>query len=101
MTELFIREGDLEATSEKLAPVASEIGASSSLSDMPEAERQGMPGIEESGLDGLARDLKEFMDSLATRLQEVSDDCIRVAEDFANVDEAFEREFEVTIGDQP
>lgn len=60
-----------------------------------------MPGIAESGVEGLAHDLRKFMDDLAARLDEAGNDCLAVAAEFANEDEAFAREFEVTIGDRP
>ncbi|MFD2675535.1 hypothetical protein [Gulosibacter bifidus] len=100
MAELYIREGDLEKTSERTALVAAEVG-NRRLSSMPIAEIEGMPGMAESGLEELARDLRKFMDDLAARLDEASNDCLAVAAEFANVDEAFVREFEVTIGDRP
>lgn len=96
MAELYIREGDLESTSRRLVPIAAEVG-SQSITDVPSAEEQGMKGTAESDLPGLVRDLERFLSDLATRIDEASDDCLVVAADFANVDEAFERAFEVTI----
>lgn len=100
MAELFIREGDLETVSRAISEVAAELG-NRSLSDIPTAEERAMRGIAESGLPGLANDITEFLTTLAARIDEASGDCLAAAADFTNVDESFERAFEVTIETEP